>query len=674
MVFDLGAWAVLLLVASTVGSGALALLRAHDIRAGDRLLLGAWVGVVVLASALLAASLVTPLTPGVSLAVAATVSALGVFASWRAGQRPTAILAWKDAPRPRSAITIGLVALLVGAAALASDPVTLYDSLVYHVGVIRWLREVGTVPGVALIHNRLGHVSAWFTLAAGFDAGPLAGRASNVPFGLALVLVGLQASIAVARILANCARVSDWFLMLTSGALVWAAVAHDTATPSPDVPGNALIVVAAWAVLVVGEVDSRGGRQTGALVGDGADAIGSLRPLPNASIGLRLLPLVIAIGACTMKLFAVPAVVATASYVVFARPFDGGGRAFVRRTAVCVTIGIALLGPFIAANIMASGCPAYPSPLGCTDAPWSVGLARAADYATYVRDVARWERRGVTSVGASTGWIVPWILAHPYVTALVMLSAALTPGLLRRVRGSVTSEGVGVEASAVRTLVAFALLGIAFAAWQAPAPRFFYAFVLIVPSLTLGLSFDSFVKTRPVPGPRGVAAWSAGFVFTSALVGFAYTLASQKLNVRSALTSGARLAPVRKSDLLLPSPPEAPQRLFRWRVNDVDLYTPVPRPIADTLGYHSVIGFNTAFEKCSTAPLPCTPYLPDQNIELRQPAKGLRGGFVRVVEPSLARRAASCVGELSWTGAVATTVGRVSAADLAGQCGEPAAR
>ena len=83
-----------------------------------------------------------------------------------------------DAPVPLAALVSGVSLAAVGAAALASDPVTLYDSLVYHIGIIRWLHEHGTVPGIALIHNRLGHVSAWFALGAAFDTGPATNRAA----------------------------------------------------------------------------------------------------------------------------------------------------------------------------------------------------------------------------------------------------------------------------------------------------------------------------------------------------------------------------------------------------------------------------------------------------------------------------------------------------------------
>jgi hypothetical protein len=291
MAFDLAAWAVIFVAVWVVGRGALALLDADDVRAppehvvraGDRLILAAWVGVGVCAITLLGVSLFTALTPIVSASVAVVLCALGTMASARAprGWPPSA-----TAPAlPIWAIVTGVAAVAIGAAALASDPVTLYDSLVYHAGLIRWLREVGTVPGMALIHNRLGHVSAWFTMAAAFDTGPVADRASNVPLGFALVLTGVQAGIATARIAARCAVVADWFLALGSAALIWAIVVGRAASPSPDIATNALILVAAWALLVVSPA--------------------------HTSFARRLIPFVIALAACSMKLFAVPAVIVT---------------------------------------------------------------------------------------------------------------------------------------------------------------------------------------------------------------------------------------------------------------------------------------------------------------------------------------------------------------------------
>src|SRR5678810_271631 len=62
-------------------------------------------------------------------------------------------------------------------------------------------------------------------------------------------------------------------------------------------------------------------------------------------------------------------------------------------------------------------------------------------------------------------------------------------------------------------------------------------------------------------------------VATSVIVGGAYAGASQKLNVLSALARGASLVSITRADLVVPEAPATPPRLFRWRVNDVEVLT-----------------------------------------------------------------------------------------------------
>ena len=640
MAFELAAWAIIFTAVWLVGRGALALLDANGVRAGDRLILAAWIGVIVCAVTLLGVSLVTAVTPVASASTMTVLCALGMIATRLRSRRAPPR---RESPLlPAWAIGMGVMAVAIGAAALASDPVTLYDSLVYHLGVIRWLRDFGTVPGMALIHNRLGHVSAWFTLAAAFDAGPVANRAGNVPLGFALVLAGVQAALAAARISARGASIADWFLAFGSAALIWAIVVGGAVSPSPDIATNAMIYVAAWAVLVVS-------------------------PAPT-SFTRRLIPFVIALGACSMKLFAVPAVIATGAYAVLASPGDGGVRRYLRRVLICAGLAVSIVGPFIAANLVASGCPAFPSPIACLDAPWSIGVSRAADYATYVRDVARWQRRGEVP-SASMGWIAPWVMDHPWIALVAATCLPLGIHLLRRVaalRSEPSPPPLGVDG--VRTVVAFSLLGAAFAAWQAPAPRFLYAFLIAVPALALALTVHSRASDS-FAGRHAVLA----FVATSVIVGGAYAGASQKLNVLSALARGAPLVSITRADLVVPEAPATPPRLFRWRVNDVEVLTAVPRPIADTLGYRSNIVPNSPLEKCSTAPLPCTPYLPGSDVRLRRPARGLAGGLIRDQQPGLAGATAICIGELRLTDGTMTSE-LATKTSYEPQCGDSSAR
>jgi hypothetical protein len=620
MAFDLAAWALIICVGYAVGNRVLTLLGAHRLRVGDRFIIATWIGISVVALAFLGISLFRPLSPSTSVTVGAVfVVATLVTRSSRlvtGGSRSAA-----ETTIPTLAVVAGVALVAIGAAALASDPVTLYDSLVYHVGIIRWLREHGTVPGLALIHNRLGHVSAWFALGAVFDAGPAANRAANVPLGLALLLVAAQGAVAVARIAARRATEADWFLALSTAILVWVGVVSNAATPSPDVATNVLIVLVAWSMLVVPR----------AAHGDRAGGW-------HRWLTPRLIPFILAVCASGMKLFALPAAVAAALFYIFGRGDDGDARDAAVRAAICTAVAVTLLAPFIAANVVASGCPVFPSPIGCVTAPWSIGATQAADYADYIRNVARWESRRSIAGATQLPWVGPWIGAHPVVAALSALAPLLAFVLLR-----------GPRRDGVRSAVLLAVLGIAFVGWQAPAPRFFLAFVMVVPALAVVYPLSKLTRWSPSQHAPETSATPAaiGFLAASLVIGFGYAIASQKLNVRSAVLNGADVFHANSSDLLLPAAPSPPSRLYIWRVNDVDLVTPVPRPIADTLSYFSAIDGNAGYEQCSTAPLPCTPYLPSLDVRLRLPTRGVSAGFVRAPSgTTLTISRARCVGEL----------------------------
>jgi hypothetical protein len=265
-------------------------------------------------------------------------------------------------------------------------------------------------------------------------------------------------------------------------------------------------------------------------------------------------------------------------------------------------------------------------------------------------------------------WLAPWIIDHPLIALVAVSCLPLGMRVLRRVAAMRSEPRRPDGIDGVRAVVVLALLGAAFAAWQAPAPRFLYAFVISVPALALALTMYSRARLTPAE-PRFGSHGALAFVATSVVVGGAYAVASQKLNLWSALRRGAPVVSITRADLVVPSVPALPQRLFRWRVNDVDVLTPVPRPIADTLDYRSVIALNSPLEKCSAAPIPCTPYLPGSDVRLRRPAKGLAGGFVREPRPDLARGSARCIGEVSLTDGLSPSRELVLTADHA-RCGD----
>lgn len=62
---------------------------------------------------------------------------------------------------PWSIMTISAAWILI--LVLNSGPVTMDDTHSYHIQMIRWAHEYGTVPGIANLHERFGFNSSWFT-------------------------------------------------------------------------------------------------------------------------------------------------------------------------------------------------------------------------------------------------------------------------------------------------------------------------------------------------------------------------------------------------------------------------------------------------------------------------------------------------------------------------------
>ena len=114
----------------------------------------AWVGLFVLTLAAMALALVMPLgQPGARIAAWALLT-VGVVGFIRVGL-------WR---RWRRIAIVAAVALV--AAALSSVEPSNYDLGLYHAGSIAYVREGGTVIGLANLHDRFGFSSSMWPLSA----------------------------------------------------------------------------------------------------------------------------------------------------------------------------------------------------------------------------------------------------------------------------------------------------------------------------------------------------------------------------------------------------------------------------------------------------------------------------------------------------------------------------
>ncbi|NJR48757.1 MAG: hypothetical protein HC780_03545 [Leptolyngbyaceae cyanobacterium CSU_1_3] len=376
MLYFIAVWIVLMVVCCPIG---LALLNGLSLdgfdRLGDRLITSLWVGVVVLAIALLAVSLILPLSPLVGAVVAIGLCALAL--EWRKTRVELTTIAARSGSRHRILSFLGWA---IAIAALSSRQVTWHDTGYYHYGLIQWLSQYGTVPGLSLLFSNLGFTSSWFALAAPLNASFFEARVSAVTNGFVLLLAVLHGLVCL-RQARNGARFSDRFamafLLIMLPVTLWLdPMSSILVSPSPDLPIAFLVGLVSWAMLVVAQ-----------------------KPAPsNRAMDDRIVPLILATGAFTIKLTALPVLAISSLFFVLKQGATG------RRILLGGAIVGFLLSPMLISGTLTSGCPLYPATALCLDLPWSPP-------AQAVQQIAANTHNWTTWYGTPPSGTHPWLWA-----------------------------------------------------------------------------------------------------------------------------------------------------------------------------------------------------------------------------------------------------------------------
>lgn len=363
MVATLLVWLMVLTLVVPVG---MVVLRLADTpqEGPQRLLIAGVVGLLATGVGLLALSMLIPL--GSPLTYAAIALAATTCAWIGRGEIAVDL-------RKTTAIDIGAFALAaVVVSGWASRLAVQLDTGQYHYQTVKWLREVGTVPGAGLFQPRFGFVSSWLPLTAPLDAGPLAGRAAGVMAGLLLLLlVGLWL-IALRTVVTAHDRdvAADVFLAFATPATVVAAL-FMTFVPSlaPDFAVLVLVVLIAWSLI------------------DDHTALAVLLAVLVAGVKLSAAPIVLVAGAAHLW-----------------RTRRITGVMVFPAMVVTVTVG--------AAGLVTSGCVAYPVAASCLEPAWGVTAASAAHTADLVVDYGRWRGGPPADVNVDA-WLKPWFAQRP---------------------------------------------------------------------------------------------------------------------------------------------------------------------------------------------------------------------------------------------------------------------
>lgn len=319
--------------------------------------LSIWLGISLLLGLLTLVSLGMPLSPPMGLAIIALLAIACLMAQPMRARLHRYFVAW----RQKDAFIFLSIFVLV--AIFSNQRIEWFDTGLYHLGLIHWLSEFGATPGIALINFHFGKFSSWFALSAPLLFDLPENRVGAVTNGFFLLIACLQL-VSTLNATQKSRHLSDGFaiafLSLYLANLLFFQPLFTTSNLqialsfSPDVPVNLFIGIVAWAILVVR---------------DEADA--HVQPIfmerRQPLLDVRIIPLIVAAAAVTVKVTAFPLVAIAALFYLSANPKQSF------RWLLTAVIPLAFLLPFFAHGILASGCPLSPSPFLCIDVPWALG-------------------------------------------------------------------------------------------------------------------------------------------------------------------------------------------------------------------------------------------------------------------------------------------------------------
>lgn len=574
MLYFIVVWTLLLGMYGIVGLAILNRLQVTAfVRLGDRLVIAAWLGMTVLSLSFLAITLAVPLSPLVAITV------IGYFCLLALQSPVTRAELWQLLQRRSLRLGLGFLIVVVPIAALMIRPVTWLDTGLYHYAAIRWFADYGTVPGVALLSQQLGFISSWFALAAPVNPSTFQGRGSAMMNGFVLLLVVLQWLLCFRRSLMGRAHLSDWLIIVMSGLTVPAIVGTNflslvLVSPSPDIVVIWLTGIIAWSILVI------------------CDRSVPVNLLSQSAIlGNHLLPLILAIGAVAIKLTALPLLLVSLVFALFHQGWHW------RKAVITLFVTLLLLLPLLVVGIVTSGCPLYPSSLMCLDLPWSQDLQVAQDLAETTRGWSVWFGSPPAGANAILWLLWKWMTAisSSRIVVFALLLSLFVSFYIIRVAKRDRQMGL-------LWLLGLAIVGVTFMMLNAPLLRFGMGYIVLLPALALALLGQAHA-------PR--LEFSLGSVhnifsqkFKSLKVVFLAFLCV--LSIITVVTLANH--PVKR--LILP-PPFRQVKLVAKRVNNVVYWAPKRKK-----------------DVCWGASLPCSTE-PHPDIWMRDPDRGIQGGFVR---------------------------------------------
>jgi hypothetical protein len=415
-----------------------------------------WIGLSVLTAMSMAVGLLGPMGHPLSRAVIGAVLVVGLVGAvirWRMWATPWMLIV------PAAALILAVVA--------ATQPSN-YDTGLYHIGSITYLREGGTVPGLANLHDRFGFSSSMWPLSVALGLGMWDGGEFRLVNGLLVTIAVGDLIIRLRGPLRTSpgTYVYSLGLLFALGAVIQypgrliASSAQDTAA--------AILVVASGAYLVDFLVH-RQRRTLGSVAIVVAALAGAMRPLGWIFAVVTVVSIVLGGGW---------------------RRGESGRSAIVPGLAVTFVLGALTL----ARDIMTSGWLFFPVALLPVPVSW-----RVPDPGPTSRDILAWARTPFQDPEltlASNEWIPGWLLRLPTDWSIPALGLLLGSALV----ASIASQDVRRAWQSRRRVLALGLLPpiitVVFWLMSAPDPRFAWGSILLVGLIPVGVLASATLSLR----------------------------------------------------------------------------------------------------------------------------------------------------------------------------------
>ena len=489
---------------------------------------------------------------------------------------------------PRRALVLtALFGLWV--ANLSLGRLTNWDSALYHIQGVQWIKAYPTLPGLANVFGPLGFNNSSFLYDAMLDVGPWSGRAWHVANGLLIVAFGAQALLSAAQLLRSrtSASPAHLFGLLLLAPAVDYAVTESLSSFATAVPASLLLMVAATRCYLATTAHDRPSQQR-------AYDFVCVVALSAAAVSVKSSAGVFAAAILVVSVFGV-------------LRLAGAELTLRRRSLIWMATAVAVIGvAWTTRGVLLSGYPLFPSQTLGLSVDWRVPAEHARAELEFVEHSARATAENFAYVSGSitgpTVWLRHWARTSLYdlydLAAPLGLATVIGAILwrLRRRNGGPLRGGWELLLPLVISIGAWFLI--------APMPRYGTAFLWSLAALWGSQVFR-------------LVRWTEGgirrLVLGACLMGFTPCVVNP---LWARLESGRSTprASIVNTNFKLPTP-------GHWyQIDELE-------PLLTTYTTKTGVVLNVPigrFGKCWDAPVPCTPN-PAPNLRLRVPGRVDKG-------------------------------------------------